>query len=152
MFYALLLDRMSCLVNCNVVLKPNFLGVPSVVYPWKILAAEQPGVSLRQFYSTIDIPQSSSMQLALEHAYLGKSKTELDLIDLDIELQQAVTVFGCFLKYFVTDLQQPTQSSMTAGQPQLQLPSLTPPTRIVNNKKDKLYNDILLLLDHAPAD
>ena len=66
-FIAPLLHRMSCLVNCNVVLK-SFLGAPRVVYPWKIVVAEQPGLSVRQFYKTIepDIQTSSTVsQLAL---------------------------------------------------------------------------------------
>ena len=53
-------------------------------------------------------------------------------------------MFGCFLKYIVTEIDESlTHTAFTTGQ----LPSLTPPTRIVNNKKDKLYNDIILLLD-----
>ena len=85
-FIAPLLHRMSCLVNCNVVLK-SFLGAPRVVYPWKIVVAEQPGLSVRQFYKTIepDIQTSSTVsQLALDDAYLGKSKTELASITLDM--------------------------------------------------------------------
>ena len=77
-----LLHRMSCLVNCNSVLK-SFLCVPRVVYPWKIVVAEQLGLSVRQLYKTIEPDiQTSSMvsQLALDDAYLGKSKTNSILL------------------------------------------------------------------------
>ena len=38
----------------------------------------------------------------LSRAYLGKSKGALDLVELEVELQQAVSLFGPFVKYVVT--------------------------------------------------
>lgn len=61
---------------------------------------EDPGKELiRGFYERA-FPGFS--EYSLIKAFLGRSKDSLDLIDLEVELQQAVSVFGPFLKYIVS--------------------------------------------------
>ena len=45
-----------------------------------------------------------SCELQLSSAYIGSSKTSLDRADLDIDLLEAVGIFGPFIKYLVQDL------------------------------------------------
>lgn len=82
---------------------------------------------------------------------LGKSKELLDLIDLDIDLQQAVGTFGSFIKYVVdeerereADLSGPSAFSvlMSSQRALCQWKLSGKITKENKTKKDVLYNDI----------
>jgi hypothetical protein len=132
-----------------------------MVFPWKILNSHLDGISVGGYYSEtiqpiIDLPQEEKQRLVLSKGLLGKSKDALDMIDLDVELNSAVNMFGHFLKYEVSDAvvphdREPSRSAfdvMMAAQRQLCLPRLPP--RIQKDtltKKEILDNDILSLLE-----
>ncbi len=68
------------------------------VSPWKIMPADPGKESIRAFYER-RFPDFSEYSLA--KAFLGRSKDSLDHIDLEVEVQQAVSTFGPVLKYIV---------------------------------------------------
>ena len=86
-------------MNCSIVLDRR----NHVVYPWKITSSQVSSITLRLYYHNVieqqvKIPNDLIReQLRLSKGYLGKSKELLDLIDLDIDLQQAVGAFGSFI-------------------------------------------------------
>ncbi len=68
------------------------------VSPWKIMPSDPGKESIRAFYER-RFPDFSEYSLA--KAFLGRSKDSLDQIDLEVEVQQAVSTFGPFLKCIV---------------------------------------------------
>ena len=70
----------------------------SAVLPWKISSEKE---SIREYYYCLCTGTAVLNGFTLTKAYLGRSKDALDLVDLDVELHQAVTVFGPFLKFIV---------------------------------------------------
>lgn len=78
------------------------MTVRSTIFPWKIISADLGKETLREFYERTLSTGTENVELGnLSRAYLGKSKDSLDLIELDVELQQAISMFGHFLKYVV---------------------------------------------------
>ena len=92
---------MSGIVNCSVVRRGR------VVYPWKIHSITVFWISVSEYYYDVIRPEISSKsdltseEFQLCEAYLGNSKDKLDAIDLALPLEDAVAIFGHFLKYVV---------------------------------------------------
>ena len=93
-------------------------------YCWRIL--QQP---------IIHLPEEEKRNLILSRALLGNSKDTLDIIDIDVELNLAISMFGHFLKFEVSDTTEPMHDHeprrsafdvMMAAQRQLCLPRLPP--------------------------
>ncbi len=97
-------------------------------------------------------------ELQLSSAYISSSKTSLDRADLDIDLVEAVGIFGPFIEYQVQDLllinQDIKQSCSSAfdvlmntqgGLCQCKLPKTIEKQN--KTKKDELYNDIIVLFE-----
>ena len=66
----------------------------SAVLPWKISSALLKKESICEYYYRLCTGTAVLNGFTLTKAYLGRSKDALDLVDLDVELHQAVTVFG----------------------------------------------------------
>ena len=78
-----------------------------MTFPWKILNSHLEGISVGGYYTesiqlNIDLPREEKQNLILCKGLLGKSKDALDMIDLDVDLNSAVNMFGHFLKYEVS--------------------------------------------------
>ena len=109
--------------------------------------------------SHIESSSSSSISnVKLDCAYLGRSKESLDQIELSIQLDLAVAMFGGFLRYVVSQEQpaprEPTVNAfevMMSSQRQLCLRRL-PEKKMEHNSKDRLYNAILDLLQEKMLD
>ena len=150
------------LVNCCVVLGRYSKGL----YPWKITAVHI-STSLRGYYHNIlesQIQSTSSVaakNFRLTKGYLGKSKEALDLVDLELDVCEAVGAFGSYIKYVVDDdekeesvpVASPTTNTafsvLMSSQRALCLRKL--PSRVLREKKTKkemLYNDIIAVLEN----
>ena len=57
----------------------------------------------------------TSEEFHLGEAYLGKSKDKLNAIDLALPLEDAVVIFGHFLKYVVHDEDKKTKRATLFG-------------------------------------
>ncbi len=82
--------------------------------PWRILHMGQPGHTVEQFFHDVaatHIESTSSTRIILERAYLGRSKDNLDQIDLSVTLDSAVPLFGGFLRYITTQSKTQTNTS-----------------------------------------
>lgn len=77
-------------------------------------------VTIEKYYNEhvkqmLDTYDSEVSDLTLVNAYLGKNKSNLDMIELDIDLVGAAAQFGAYLKYEVRD----TRSVMCPHSPLL---------------------------------
>lgn len=69
----------------------------SLLMPWKILQIGQPGRTVEQFFHDVAVAKiqgTSAMTIELISAYLGQSKESLDEIELSIQLDLAVAIYG----------------------------------------------------------
>ena len=71
----------------------------------------QPGCSIKQFFHDVAVTHNegssqSQTQINLECAYLGRSKDNLDQIELSVALDAAVPLFGGFLRYVTTQVEE----------------------------------------------
>ena len=72
----------------------------------------QPGRSIKQFFHDVAAThiegssQSQTQILNLECAYLGRSKDNLDQIELSVALDAAVPLLGGFLRYVTTQVEE----------------------------------------------
>ena len=116
-------------------------------------------VSFRHFFlSSIHsrLPTTSSAErYDLVHAEVGTSKEKLDKIDLDLPLVPVVDTFGRFVKYSVCVCVEESATTtarnafdvLMASQQALQSSETALPKLLTErNNKDKLYNDVLRLL------
>ena len=124
-----------------------------VLLPWRILQVGRPGHTIQQFYHDVAAPliasSSQSNSYYLDKAFLGRSKTELDEIDMQIPLDVAIASYGGFVRYITSQQVQRTKECennafqvMLASQRQLCLRKL-PRKKTEYNRKDGLYNSIL---------
>ena len=79
------------------------------VLPWKITSATFEKESVQEYYEALSAGTAVLNGLILNRAYLGPSKDSLDLVDLGIELNQAITMFGHYLKFIVEKNGAPLQ-------------------------------------------
>ena len=82
------------LVNCSVVHQ----RIHKMILPWKILNSNIQNVTVGGYYSQriqpiIDLPDEEKRNLILSRALLGNSKDTLDIIDLDVELNSAISSY-----------------------------------------------------------
>ncbi len=147
------------LVNCCVVLRNR------VLYPWRISASNIGSITIRGYYHSelehqVRPTDGSRQRLSLSKGYLGKLKGELDLVDLDLDLGQAVAAFSYFVKYEVDDgaggegervldLSRPSAFSVLMSSQRAICQRKLPATidRENKTKKDCLYNDIISSLE-----
>ena len=111
-----------------------------------------PGRTIEQYFHDVvagHIDSSSRTCVLLQEAFLGRSKDNVDQIDM---LSLAVTSFGGYLRYVTsqrdTPVEKPTTNAfevMMASQRQLCLRKL-PEKKKECNSKDRLYNAIVDLL------
>ena len=59
--------------------------------------------TIAEFFENIFSGNDLLESYNLSKAYLGPNKTSLDLINLNVELLQAVTLFGYYLKFFCSE-------------------------------------------------
>ena len=122
-----------------------------------------PGRTIEQYFHDVvagHIDSSSRTCVVLQDAFLGRSKDNLDQIDMGILLCLAVTSFGGYLRYVTSQRETPAEKSsrtafevMMASQRQLCLRKL-PAKKKECNSKDRLYNLVELLQekDVAPTE
>lgn len=145
---------MASMINCCVFNR----SVNRTLVPWRILSIQQPGITVKEYFERklsreIQSTSDSSFELELESAYIGKNKTSLDRIEVSLELETAASIFGPFIKYHVIVPDTPPQparvnafSLMMSSSQSFSQPGL-PPSLTEHNKKDKLYNDVLKVLE-----
>lgn len=108
------------------------------------------------------ISSDQEVTYELVHAELGSCKEKLDRVDLELPVIAVVESFGRFLKYLVKEQQDKGEtSSNTASRPnafEILMNSQRALQRSVmsrklpepvdeRNKKDKLFNDLLTLME-----
>ena len=91
-----------CMVNCCVLNRT----VGKILFPWKILAVDEPGATVEQYlkskvFEEIRNSIENLPDVELDSAFIGKNKDSLDKIELTLPLERAASVFGPFLKYRV---------------------------------------------------
>ena len=131
-----------------------------VLYPWKITSSLVSSVTIRGYYHDALEKNLKKPNLRLCKGYLGKSRESLDLIDLDINLQEAVESFGAFIKYVVEDglvggttplIEQCINNAFTVLMDSQRLHCQRRcPSKIEKEKKTKkdiMYNDIISLFE-----
>ena len=77
----------------------------SLVMPWKILQIGEPGRTVEQFFHDVawaKIQSTSSTTIELISVYLGRSKENLDEVELSIRLDLAVATYGGYLRYVIS--------------------------------------------------
>ena len=117
----------------------------ATLFPWKTLSSKLGKETLREFYEQT-LSGTANVELGyLSRAYLGKSKDSLDLIELDVELQQAVSMFGHFVKYICFEATPPPiQSAVDVlMNAQRSLDQLRLPSKLTKDKLDVLFNDVI---------
>lgn len=125
----------------------------AILLPWKITSVYLGKESIQEFYERTLSGTEAVKSHLLSRAFLGSSKDSLDLIELNVELQQAIAMFGPFLKYVVTikegsdDSPPPRQSAVQVlmnAQRSLDQPRLpTKTTRESLTMKDVLFNSVV---------
>lgn len=88
------------LVNCSRVKKKKH----QVLYPWTVTRCSTV-VTVQEYYNSLKLNLSEEVLcgLPLTNAYIGNSKVSLDRVDLDLDLPEAVGVFGPFVNYQVAE-------------------------------------------------
>ena len=87
---------MSCIVNCSVFC----LMRSKTIFPWTILKVPECELSFAEFFQKEvkgRIPET--VPLDLVSASAGKSKDNLDEVDLLLQVESVVSLFGPFIKY-----------------------------------------------------
>ena len=122
----------------------------STLLPWKITSADPGKESIKEYYERTLSTGIYDDAYQLSKAFLGRCKDNLDLIELNVELQQAVSMFGHFLKFIVTKQivdPLPSRSAvdvLMSAQRNLCEPRMPKKiTRESPTKKDKLFNDVV---------
>ena len=116
------------------------------------MSTGESGITVQQFYDDTIVSKmeggSTSGELELDSAFLGKSKESLDRIDLSLSLDSAIALFGPFLRFHTHNKHQelpPLRNAFDVlmySQRQQLLPTL-PSCVPVRTKKDKLFNDFV---------
>ncbi|CAB4028703.1 Hypothetical predicted protein [Paramuricea clavata] len=153
------------LTNCCIVKEKKH----QVLYPWTVTKCCTV-VTLREYHNSclklkLNISEEVPFELQLTSAYIGSSKISLDRADLDLDLAEAVGIFGPFIKYQVADLvlndkdkqsgndqdKQPCSSAFDVlMDTQRCLCRHKLPKKIEKQnktKKDELYNDVIVLFE-----
>ena len=98
LFY--LLDQVimnQTLVNCFVFC----LGRGKTILPWSILKIPDPEISFIEFFNT-EIEKRISESLKLASAYAGQNKEALDVVDLNLQMELVIRLFGRYVQYKTT--------------------------------------------------
>ena len=93
------------LVNCTVINR----GTSRIILPWTVIPLEPPGYTVLGFYEDklqaevimkCDEGPSGSQEriITLTSVFIGKSKEFMDLIEVSVNLDRAVQMFGAYLK------------------------------------------------------
>ena len=122
------------------------------------MSYDVPDITLSQFFQEKLLPLLNRPTCELQKAYVGKGKDSLDEADVNLCVSPVVGQFGAFVKFIVSSSNEdPSHSSqcsprnafqiMLASQQRISASTL--PSRVVNprNRKQKLRNDILELLE-----
>lgn len=146
----------STLVNTSIFCSTTH----QVLLPWKILQSGRPGQTIEQFYHGVAVlliaSSSQSNTFFLDKDFLGRSKTNLDEIDMLIPLHVDVVVatYGRLVWYITSQqIQQlvkgKSEIRCILSDDMLSMPAMSPklPQRkIEHNSKDRLFNSILEFL------
>ena len=131
------------------------------------MAVGASGRAIKQYFAEVvgkDVINSGHT-VELVGAFLGRSKEQLDEVDISVPLDMAIQSFGGFLRYHVSSCgtpQEPQRSRVDAfqlmmssvRQQSVRLPRKKEPPR---NQKDKLFNAVVDLLEeqklsYSPAE
>ena len=124
---------------------------------WRILSSDDPDATFRALFRE-RLKPTIGQECELEKVYVGRDKVCLDVADMNLNVGQVTAVFGSFIKYTVKTVQDSTSSTVQRPmqnafeimfQSQRRLAMQTLPARVDDpkNRKQKLRNDILDLLD-----
>ena len=123
----------------------------------RILSSDDPDATFRALFRE-RLKPTIGQECELEKVYVGRDKVCLDVADMNLNVGQVTAVFGSFIKYTVKTVQDSTSSTVQhlmqnafeiMFQSQRRLAMQTLPARVNDpkNRKQKLRNDILDLLD-----
>ena len=149
--------------ECNMVVLINVcvtcLTSKKTLLPWNIKSESDEHLSFRDYFTASILPHipttSSATYYELVRAEVGTSKEKVDGVDLDLPVVPVVESFGRFVKYAVRvneeeDIPTATRNAfevLMASQQALQSIGKDLPDSIPEkNKRDRLYNDILQLM------
>lgn len=136
------------------------LSTKTTTLPWNIVCASESEHSFRNFFEQSIrpcIPSTSIVSLIIVKVEVGTSKDKLDLVDLNLVIGRVVESFGRFVKYSVrkkelspcpvtSDVKRNAFEVLMDSQRSLQSKKLPDPVE-ERNRKDRLYNNILHLLE-----
>ena len=120
------------------------------------MSPHPPDVSFLDFFQNT-IAGTLEKPCELESVYVGSSKDILDVADKNLNLAEVVATFGSYIKLVTREPSSDTATAtsepvnafqiMFASQRRLNQRSLPPRKEPVRTKKDKLRNDLLVLLE-----
>jgi hypothetical protein len=142
------------LVNCYIAKEIKH----QILYPWTVSKCCNVA-TIREYYNSLKLNLSEEIicELQLTSAYIGNSKVSLDRVDLDLDLQEAVGVFGPFIKYQVAEKNCNDQNKQSGASAfdvlmntqrelcQRKLPKIIEKQN--KTKKDELYNKVVDFLE-----
>ena len=129
---------------------------------WEIIRCLFPEATFETLFRKKLLPRINPLpcprdQVQLESCFVGKEKHQLDKMSVDLPIADVVTMFGPYIKFFVTFAHQAPDlvpcppvlqafDVMMLAQRSLSVP--TAPSRILScSKKDDLYNAVVGLLE-----
>ena len=124
---------------------------------WRIMQLGQPGHSIEQFYHDVASARIQGTQgITSKSAYLSRSKDSLDKVELSVALDEAVSLFGGFLRYITTQTSESRSEKyqnafhvlMAASQRSVSTNPL-PEKKVELNAKDCLHNSVIELLSQG---
>ena len=96
------------LVNCSVFC----LGRGKTILPWSILKIPDPEISFIEFFNT-EIEKRISESLKLASAYAGQNKEALDVVDLNLQMELVIRLFGRYVQNKTTTCGDLTSSTIS---------------------------------------
>ena len=76
----------------------------SQIIDWRIQGVNPPPVTFRDFFSfNLAGALKESNYKQLYAVYVGKSKIDLDLVDMDLRMYDVMAIFGRFVKFVVEE-------------------------------------------------
>ena len=124
---------------------------------WRVFSTETPDTTFCTLFSE-KLKPSISHECELERVYVGRDKVCLDETDMNLNVGQVTSMFGSFIKYTVQSVQNSTSPTvqlhirnafeiMLQSQQRLEMQKLLARVHNPVNRKQKLRNDIIDLLD-----
>ena len=131
------------LVNVNV----SLLHPIKTLLPWTILQVREINYSIKDFFLNTVVMRLPDDSYCLEAAQIGRDKSILDNVDINLPILPVISSFGLYLRYSVSGgngtssvASEVIEIDANTSHP---LSSVLHPIQQERTQKDKLYNDLI---------